>query len=63
MEQKARTSEAYRRFRELAGKLVSVPKHEVDEKRLDYEHKKKGASQEENKPADAGALSDSKARL
>lgn len=34
-------SEEYRNFRELAGKLIAVPKSEIDQKKADYERKKK----------------------
>jgi hypothetical protein len=34
-------SDEFKRFRALAEKLIRVPKREVDEKRLEYERKKK----------------------
>jgi hypothetical protein len=37
-------SDEFKRFRALAQKLIRVPKREVDEKRLEYERKKKRAN-------------------
>ena len=46
-EEKTPKSEEFTRFRELAGKIVTVPKAEVDKQREKYERKKE---QKERRP-------------